>query len=201
MYRPFLFLITCALAALPAAAQPWHEARPTGFFGVGFSQPVNPVATRLDTGWNFTGGVGVTNEFVGLLLDFTYNDFGINRTSLNSFGVRGGNQRYWAVTVDPKVHVNQRGPVDFYVTGGGGIYSQITDFYSRDRGGDFGGGFYNGDLIGRNTLYKGGVNGGAGFAFNIGSSRAKIFAEARFHHMFTHGSGANFVPVTVGISW
>jgi len=201
MYRPFLFLMTCGLAALPAAAQPWHEARPPGFFGVGFSQPLNPIATRLDTGWNFTGGVGATNEYVGLLLDFTYNDFGINRTNLNRVGVREGSQRYWAVTLDPKVHVNQRGPVDFYVTGGGGLYSQITQFQSDFRDGNFGNGFGRNELISRNTIYKGGVDGGAGFAFNIGYSRAKIFAEARFHHMFTHGSGANFVPVTVGISW
>ena len=133
--------MTCGLAALPAAAQPWHEARPTGFFGVGFSQPLNPIATRLDTGWNFTGGVGATNEYVGLLLDFTYNDFGINRTNLNRVGVREGSQRYWAVTLDPKVHVNQRGPVDFYVTGGGGLYSQITQFQSDFRDGNFGNGF------------------------------------------------------------
>ncbi len=198
MYRAFLLLISFALAALPAAAQrSLPEVRPNAFFGLGFSQPVNPIATRLDTGWNFTGGGGLTTEYVGVLLDFTYNDFGANRRNLNGAGARDGYQRYWALTVDPKVHVNNRGPVDFYVTGGGGLYSQISEYRFR------GGGFYPGpgEFILRDTIYKGGVDGGAGFAFNIGYSRAKIFAEARFHHMFTHGSGANFIPVTIGISW
>jgi hypothetical protein len=50
-----------------------------------------------------------------------------------------------------------------------------------------------------NTLYRPGVDGGAGFSFNLGArSRVKIFVEGRFHHMFTR-NGVSFVPVSVGV--
>jgi hypothetical protein len=188
------------VAALPAAAQWRHfgsdQARFTGYFGAGFSQPVNPLARSLDTGWNLAGGVGVTNRFVGIMFDAMYNQFAINRTTLYYVGAPRGDRKYWALTADPIFHINDRGPVDFYITAGGGLYSQITEY--RLRHGDF---FYGDDLLGSYTIYKAGVNGGAGFAFNIGgrASRVKIFAEARFHHMFTHGPGASFVPVTLGV--
>src|SRR4051812_529989 len=95
-------LLTLIVIALPAQAQ-WrrfgsNEAHPTGFFGVGFASPINPLATRLDPGWNLNGGVGVTNNWVGLMLDAMYTDFGINRRTLDRVGVPRGDQKYWAVT-------------------------------------------------------------------------------------------------------
>jgi len=129
------------------------------------------------------------------MLDAMFNDFGINRATLGSVGANDGNQRYWAVTLDPVFHVNQRGPVDFYVTGGGGIYSQITDFSLRGGRGPFRDGGFNIS----NTLYKPGVDGGAGFSFNLDRrGSVRVFVESRFHHMFTH-SGVSFVPVTLGL--
>ena len=56
-------------------------------------------------------------------------------------------------------------------------------------------------VIGSYGVYKGGVNGGAGIAFRLGSSRAKVFAEARYHHMFTQRIDSSFIPVTFGIRW
>jgi hypothetical protein len=86
------------------------------------------------------------------------------------------------------VHINPRGPVDFYITGGGGLYSQVTNY-------EFRGGF---DFS--NTLYKPGVNGGAGFSFRPDRrSHLQVFIEARFHHMFTRNPGASFVPITAGV--
>ena len=188
------------LGALPSAAQWRHfgdpQIRPAGYFGVGVSAPVNPVATRLNTGWNLAGGVGFTTRYAGLLLDAMYNDFGFNRDALLRAGARRGGQRYWAVSANPIVHVNPRGPVDFYVTGGAGIYGQINQYRasSDSRFSD------RYDLISSYEIYKPGVNLGAGFAFNLGHERdPKIFVEARYHHMFIRGSGASIVPVTMGI--
>ena len=128
--KKYLFLVI--LSAFPCAAQWRHfgdyPTRATGYFGGGFSPPINPAARNLDVGWGLAGGVGVTTKYVGVMLDAMFNDFGINRATLGRVGANDGSQRYWAVTLDPVFHVNQRGPVDFYVTGGGGIYSQITDF-------------------------------------------------------------------------
>jgi Outer membrane protein beta-barrel domain len=175
-------LILALLATLPAAAQ-WRkfgqeQVRPSWWFGGGFASPINPIGARLDTGWAISGGGGITSKYFGVNLD----------ANLTSFGIAAppGTQRYWSVTLDPIFHVNQRGPVDFYVTGGGGIYSQITEFRHGD-----------------NTIYKPGVNGGAGFAVNIAGRRyrLKLFTEARFHHMFIGPSGASYIPVTIGLRY
>jgi hypothetical protein len=186
-------LILSALVSLPAFAQWRHfgdETRATGFFGVGATAPLNPVARQLNTGWGFTGGVGLTKNYVGVLVDFMFNDFGLNRSALRQAGATRGSQKFWAITVDPVFHVNQRGPVDFYLTAGGGLYSRVTTLRAP---GGFGGPF---------TTYKPGVDGGAGFSFNLdphGRYSPKIFVEARYHHMFTAGSGSSFVPVSVGV--
>ncbi len=195
------FLSCLIIAALPAAAQWRHfgsePVSPEGFFGVGFTAPVNPLASQLDAGWNLSGGVGVTSQYVGILLDAMYTDFGINHAALVNAGLPHGDQKYWAVTVDPIFHVNRRGPIDFYVTGGGGLYSQITQFRSPAGFGPFGA---SNSLVSTYTLYKGGVDGGAGFSFRLGyQTPVKLFVEARYHHMFTHGAGASFVPVTIGV--
>jgi hypothetical protein len=198
----FMKKILCLfmLTALPSAAQWRHfgsePTTVTGYFGGGFSEAINPAARTLDTGWNLAGGVGVTSKYVGVMLDAMFNDFGINHSTLRRVGATDGSQRYWAVTVDPVFHVNRKGPVDFYLTGGGGIYSQVTDFNLR---GGFRGPFRDGDLNGTYILYKPGVDGGAGFSFNLDPrSRVQLFVEARFHHMFT-GTGVSFVPVSVGV--
>jgi hypothetical protein len=190
------------LSTLPLSAQ-WHhfgEARPTGFFGVGATAPVNPAARQLDTGWGFTGGIGVVKQYVGLNLDFMFNDFGLNRATLRNTGATHGSQKFWALTADPVFHVNPRGPIDFYVTAGGGLYSRITTLRAFS---GFGGPFGEAEEVrGSFTSYKPGVDGGAGFAFNLGyTNRVKIFVEARYHRMFTSGFATSFVPVTVGVSF
>ena len=184
------------LTVSPLTAQWRHfgeePLRPTGFFGIGFSTPVNPVARNLDSGWNLAGGVGVTKKYFGVTMDATFSDFGINRRALERVRASDGSQRYWAITVDPMVHVNPRGPVDFYLTGGGGLYSQVTEYRFR-------GGFRDGFEF-SNSIYKGGVNGGAGFSFRPDRrSHLTIFVEARYHHMFTRDPGASFVPITAGV--
>jgi hypothetical protein len=197
-------LLIFFILTLPAGAQWRHfgnsETRATGYFGAGAGVPINPAARRLDIGWAVSGGVGVTSRFVGLMLDVNFVDFGLNRATLARVGAPHGDQKYWSITANPVFHVNERGPIDFYVTAGGGLYSQITEFRAgSDYYGPYGGG---GDVLARNTLYKPGVNGGAGFAFRPGlHSPVKIFTEARFHHMFTNGSGSgvSFIPVTVGV--
>jgi hypothetical protein len=195
-------LVFTIVAVLPASAQWRHFGeRPaplTGFSGVGVSAPTNPVASRLNTGWNLAAGIGVTRGYVGIMLDGMVTGFGINRDALMRVGARRGSQTYWAVTVDPIFHVNERGPVDFYITGGAGLYSRITKY--RAASGLVGQDLGQYDLISSETVSRPGVNGGAGFSCRLGGrSNVKVFAEARYHHMFTRGPGASVVPVTIGV--
>ena len=200
----------CCLAALPGLAQTRFGAV-TGYVGGGFSEPVFDLGERLDNhGWNVGAGIGVSGKRAGLMLDFTFNDFNINRTTLDQVQAPDGTVRYWAFTLDPVVHLNKEGRVDVYVTGGGGIYHRQVEFTQPAIAtvavfdpwfGVYPASFATNQVIGSYGLYKGGVDGGAGIAFRLGASHAKVFAEARYHHMFTNSIDNSFVPVTFGIRW
>lgn len=207
MKRISSLLALCGLAALPGLAQ----VQFTGFVGAGPTVPLNPLAPHTsNVGWDISMGAGVTNNHAGIMLDFLYNDIGINGTTLNQVGAPQGNVRTWGFTLDPVFHVTQEGPVDLYVTGGGGIYHRNiefsqpgvaeTTFFSPWFG------FYPG-LVGVNqvlasySVYKGGVDGGVGMSVRLGSSRIKAFAEARYHYIFTSPTATTMIPVTVGLRW
>jgi len=201
-------LSLCCLAALPALAQ---ESRFTGFVGAGFTKPVNPIASRLDTGWNITAGAGINaNARFGVMLDFMFNDLGVNRTFLNQVQAPDGSVRIWGFTLDPVVHLVKEGPVDFYVTGGGGIYHRTVEYtrpvvttgvFFDPWFGFFPAPFATNQVIGSFSQYKGGVNGGVGMSYKLGTSNLKAFAEARYHHIFTRGVETGILPVTFGLRW
>jgi len=45
---------------------------------------MNPIGSRLDTGWNITAGAGVNaNHHFGLMLDFIFTETPVNQTFLN----------------------------------------------------------------------------------------------------------------------
>ncbi len=203
-----LLALTC-LAAVPALTQP----RFTGYVGGGPSFPLNPIGTRLDNGWNISAGAGVTGRWAGINLNFMFNDFGINQNALNQVQAPNGSTRIWAFTLDPVIHLtpSESSPVDFYVTGGGGIYHRTIEFtqpavatvtvFDPWWGIVYPANILTNQVIGSFGVYKGGVDGGAGVAFRLGQSHAKLFAEAKFHHMFTNRVDTNLIPLTVGIRW
>ncbi|MBV8902195.1 MAG: outer membrane beta-barrel protein, partial [Acidobacteriia bacterium] len=97
--------------------------------GGGFTQPVGATGSQLDTGWNVRGGAGVNfNSRVGANIDVAFDDFGINSNTLANFGVPGGSVHVFSATLDPIVHFNPHGHVDFYVTGGGGLFRWYQQF-------------------------------------------------------------------------
>ncbi len=207
MKNTLLTIALCSLA-LPAFAQShW-----TGYVGGGFAEPVKDLGTRLNVGWNAAAGVGLSGQHLGIMLDASFNHFGINDTSLNRVGVAGGSTRVWGFTLDPIVHLAPKdGPMDVYVTGGGGVYYRtvqftqpgITTVTAFD---PWFGVFYPANVasnivVGSYSVAKPGVDFGAGMSFRLGASHAKLFAEARYHHMFTNNIDTTYVPVTFGIRW
>lgn len=201
------YLSLCCLAAMPALAQ----VNFTGYVGGGPTVPLNPLANRVSgEGWNVSAGAGATNNHFGLMLDFMYNDLGINQRVLTQVGAPQGNVHTWGFTLDPVIHLTQEGPVDVYATFGGGIYHRNIEFTQPGVATatffDPWFGFYPG-LIGTNqilasySVYKGGVDGGAGLSFRLGSSHVKAFAEARYHYIFTSPTATTLIPVTIGLRW
>src|SRR5215510_2868309 len=143
--------------------------------GGGFTQPVGNTSRRLDTGWNVQGGIGVNFiSHLGAMVQFNYNQMGINSTTLNRFGVPGGDVRMWSLTLNPIVHLNPKGPVDWYFIGGGGLYSRTQEFTEPSvavvTGFDPFFGFFpvavpTTNVLATYTVMKPGVNVGGGLAF------------------------------------
>src|SRR4051812_795650 len=85
--------------------------------GAGFTSAVGGTSRRLDTGWNVDAGAGYNfNSVLGAALQYNFNDFGINSSTLTNIGVPDGSVRIWSLTLNPIVHLNpHRGPADVYL--------------------------------------------------------------------------------------
>ncbi len=85
------FAVFC-LGAIPGFCQTGF----TGYVGAGPTVPLNPLANHTsDVGWNVSAGGGISNDHVGLMLDFMYNDIGINANTLAQVGAPQGNVHTW----------------------------------------------------------------------------------------------------------
>jgi len=178
--------------------------------GAGFAAPVGNTGRQLDDGWNAGGGFGMNfSPYAGALIDLDYNSFGINSGTLANIGVPGGGLHVFSATLDPIVHLNPKGHVDVYVTGGGGIYHRYQDFTAPSVGGATGFdpffGFYpvavpTTLILSSYTVNKPGIDVGAGIAF--GSKwHGKFFAEAKYNRIFMGQYHTDYVPVTFGFRW
>src|SRR5215831_3453594 len=98
------FLSLFALVSLPAMAQrEW--ALFTADVGAGFSAPVYGAASRLDYGWNLNAGAGVRPiPYLGIKVDFGYNQFDFNRASAINLGFPRAQDRILSFTLDPIIH-------------------------------------------------------------------------------------------------
>jgi opacity protein-like surface antigen len=178
--------------------------------GGGFTVPVGTTGSHLDTGWNAGIGGGYNfNNRVGALLQFNYNDLGINSGTLANIGVPGGSDSIWSLTLNPIVHLTPRSKADVYVIGGGGLYHRNYEFTAPTvatvTGFDPFLGFfpYNiaaNQVIASESLNKPGFNVGVGVALGT-KWNAKFYAEARYNRMFLGDYHADYMPVTFGVRW
>ena len=192
--------------SIPAAAQFF-----TAKIGGGFTEPEYNTGRRLNRGWNFGAGAGVNvMPYLGVLLDFDYNQFNINDATLTALQFPGGDMKVWDFSIDPIIRLNPHGRVGFYITGGGGVYHRTVEFTAPTVAtftafDPFFGLFYPvavpaSQVLASESTVKGGVNGGAGFQFAV-SGRLKFFAEARYHNIYTYPRATTYVPVTFGLRW
>ena len=117
-----------------------------------------------------------------------------------------------SVTIQPTARFNPGGRVGGYFTAGGGWYRRTIEFTEPTvqiitAFDPFYGAFYPAavpanTVLGRQTQNKGGWNAGAGLEIRISSSdTARIFAEARYHYVYTRPVETTIVPVTFGFRW
>jgi opacity protein-like surface antigen len=198
--------VSC-LAILAAGVLDAQELPPFSFaFGGGYTSSLGSSGRYLDNGWNVQVGAGYNfNSYLGVMLDANYTGMGINSTTLANLGAQGGNVNVLSFTVDPIVHLHRKGPVDFYLVGGGGLYHRYDDLTAPTVGyipvsTPFG--LFNAPVMGALTsssVNKPGFDGGAGISFGT-KWHAKLYAEARYNRMLT-SRPTDFIPVTFGIRW
>jgi len=197
--------------ACPLFAQDEHPTvRFGGSIGAGFTNPVYSTGHRLDTGWNIGASAGANvGDHFGLLGEFMFNRFGVNSATLSSLEFPAGNMNLWSLTMQPVFYLNHGGRVDGYITGGGGWYHRLTEFTQPSvatfTGFDPFFGFFpvdvpTNEVLTSHSVNKGGLNLGAGLTFGIPHG-AKMFMEARYHHMYTRPNATTLLPVTFGVRW
>jgi hypothetical protein len=200
-----------ALVAGGLSAQEFH--RFTFDAGAGFTQGVGHTGHVTDMGWNVRGGAGVNiSPYFGVGLNLAYDNMGINSTTLANFGAPGGRMSVFSATVDPVVHLNPNGKVDFYIFGGGGLFHRYQEFTAPSvaivTGFDPFFGFYpvgvsGNQILSNYSVNKPGVDGGVGVSLGR-KWGGKFFAEARYARIFMGNRFTNdteYIPVTFGFRW
>ena len=170
--------------------------------GAGFTTTVGGTNRYIDNpGWNLQAGAGYNfSPRLGIMLDTGYNSLGINNTTLSNVGFYSGTVRVFTATVDPVVHLNPKGHVDVYAIGGGGLFHQSEDFgLSAGTAGNFSNSLFS-SALSNYSVNKPGYDVGAGVAFGT-KFHGKVFAEARYYHMFNTDGHTDFIPVTFGFRW
>ncbi len=203
--------LTCFVGLLTAGILGAQEVpRFSATIGGGFTEPLGNTGRNLDTGWNIQGGVGVNiNAYLGIQVQGQFNDFGINGSTLTNLGYPGGDVHIFSATVDPVIHLNPKGHVDFYLIGGGGLYHTYQEF-TQPSVETFTGynpffGFYNfgvpsSQVLSSYSVNKPGWNAGVGVAFGT-KVHGKFFAESRYTHVYMTRSHIDYLPVTFGYRW
>lgn len=199
-----------AILSLPCFAQITNTL--TFGAGVGFTSPVRWSEDRLDTGFNFTANGGLNlKPRIGAKLEFGYNQLGLASSVLQAVGVPSGSARVYSLTLNPEIRVNPRGRFDEYLTFGGGYYRRTVEFTEPTVALFTGFDPFYGvfvpvgvpvqQVLGYYSQNKGGLNVGGGVTIRFREdSRAKFFAESKYHYIFTNGR-TTLLPVTFGIRW
>lgn len=204
--------VLCVGSVAMLQAQTPEPPRFTFDAGAGFTEPIGHLDSRLDMGWNVQAGAGINIvPWLGVMGQFMYTESGLSSSFLQSINVPGGNFRMWGFSLDPVVHFNPRGRLDFYLIGGPGIFRRTVDFTqptvaSFTAFDPFFGFFFPvavpaNQVIGSFGTTKFGMNGGGGVTYRLGNSNAKLFAEARYYKMYTRGTSTSVLPVTFGIRY
>jgi hypothetical protein len=181
--------------------------------GAGFTQGLSDTGRVTDVGWNGRVGAGVNfSPHFGIGVNVGYDNLGINASTLNTFGAPGGRMSVLSATIDPIVHFNPKGRVDFYVFGGAGLFHRYQEFTAPTvsvlTGFDPFFGFYpvgvpSNQILSNYSVNKPGMDAGAGISFGR-KWNGKFFAEARYARIFMGNRFSNdteYMPVTFGFRW
>jgi outer membrane protein with beta-barrel domain len=168
------------LASKAASAQEQSGTSTQFSLGGGVDLPMGDFDDAANTGWHGLAAVTFTPATwpVGIQIDGNYGKFPDDSPlDQNLQMIYGTGNIVYRFQTSPESTFRP------YLIGGGGVYNlKATGSDVPD---------------GTDSSTKFGINCGAGFDIKAGS--ASLFAEARFHNVFTEGSNTNFLPITAGV--
>lgn len=173
--------------------------------GGGFVLPTGGTHNYASPGWKFQVGAGRNfNKTLGVMLQFDYDKFGIQTSTLNNqlalynrlgasdqngnpLSQLGGYIHDWSFSLDPIVNFYTSDTWGAYVTGGVGFYHKATVFTTPATG-EYCDPYYGYcytyqadqpiDSYNSNAI---GVNGGFGVTYKLSRwSNARLYGEARY---------------------
>ena len=212
MSTTFLTLLA-ATATFTLASPAWAQATFNFSVGGGPTVPAKYTGRRFDTGYNLTAGVGIHPwRAVGVMAEFGFLQNGINSSQLSRIGVPGGESRIYSLTVNPMIHLVPKGRFDAYLVSGGGYYRRTVELTTPSSAITTGFDPYYGfffpleipttTVLGSRTQNKMGYNAGLGVAVRMKEDgRATLFAESRYHYIYTTPVRTAILPVTFGFRW
>lgn len=205
-----LVVMSCIGILGLASANAQETPKYTFDIGAGFTNSVGGTATQLSNGWNIGAGVGYNfSPYLGAKLDLGYSSMDISGSTLLNIGVPGGDVHVFTATIDPVVHLTPKRHVDFYLTGGGGLFHIYQEFTQPVVGvtnvynpffGLYPVAFGANEILSSYSVNKPGFDVGGGVAFGL-RGHGKLFAEAKWDHGFLSGSHIDYLPISFGFRW
>lgn len=185
----------------PAMSTESYGMRRGGWYlglGGGPNIPTGVVNDVYKTGFNVHVPIGYQplSSPLGFRIDLGYSRLNGRAAGVNGLTAQPDDPNIWSATANLTLDLirfgeSRRGAL--YLVGGGGVF-RFTDFYNFNRS--------DNDLTSAfqgSPVTKGGLTGGGGLAFPIGS--ASLFVESRYTNAFTEGENTRWVPVVIGLKW
>ena len=170
--------------------------------GAGLTAPIGNTHYYDTPSWGFQAGAGRNfNRSVGVMLQFDYNHFGLQRATLanqqflynygcgtgcNPITNLGGNSHVWSFSIDPTFTLATEGSLGAYAVVGAGFYHKVTNFTVPTTGQycDYYYGCYQysaNQVIDHYTSNAPGFNGGLGLTYKFSKfSNERFYVEARY---------------------
>jgi hypothetical protein len=213
-----------ALTLIAALAVPVFGQRTPGSFSIGgfggLTMPQSPkefkdnLKSGIGFGGEFKYNINEKTSFVAAfsVLPFKFNEDQIAKMLDQELGetgigvnVTGGGVNINAITANILLYLTQpEASTGFYATAGGGYYMHKfknptkVEFTYQGETIDITDNFNEGSGSSSNNENKFGINGGLGLEIAIGSSAA-LFAEGKYHLIFTEGDKTGLITVMGGL--
>jgi Outer membrane protein beta-barrel domain len=206
-----VFLYYCVLT-LPAFAQ----ARYNFNVGAGPGFPLSTASDFVKTSFNLNAGGGINlNPHLKLIGEFMYEGLPVKQSVIDELDVSDVTGKLYVVSGSVMGGTSIGRGRSIYAIGGGGWYHRTLDAKQKvlQEGTKcepawiwwdvqcVDGIFPTTVTVASRTSSAPGFNVGGGIAFRIGSSRANIYTEVRYHRAFTKDVDTTVLPLTFGVRW